>query len=641
MSADRALPLEEPQTLAIGWNMSFVDPAVERAYQAHISNIKTRTVWKIALMLTFGLCVRQWRIFTHNKTPFDGTSLDPVFISSVVVFVSGTVFISGGLAFYRSGLDSPNKLVGPLNTILGVFLVAGFGLVVVQTFHGPSPDSAQSPVFMFNIGCLILSWPLAAVTLLHIPTWAVGMTTISAFITVFTSPHIQSDSPFPIVAVMNFLLVLYETESTRRAQFKSMLEILSSKKKESMATEEKNFTKQSAYHAVSHCAKRVMLDCLHWCDTIESHIIPPLEASDCADVTTPVSELQQIAHELRADLHSGARKCHAFLVRSQLADGTHQAMQKPVRLRQKLKTWSRRANLDIEVHTEIPDFVLLAWDTLEILIDNALHNAAGHGEENGPISMAWSEVDGRLVASLENNPGPNHDDAMQLQTLHGANFLFCKESKARISEIGNAQSTFCGRDEMMKAAELLGGDLSLIFDEGKVVFSLSLELCKSSAPATCSGIKLPEGVCLLCADDDRAPRAGYAGLAKLLDLQPSSTIILGETHTEAQSITDHVLREAKERGDHKVACILDQNMDKYDQGAVYGTAVTQQLRRRGFQGAIFIRSANDDAKSFIKYKNAGADGCFSKRSKTKDLAVEFVAKCKAIWQFRFPDFADT
>jgi len=317
-------------------------------------------------------------------------------------------------------------------------------------------------------------------------------------------------------------------------------------------------------------------------------------------------------------------------------------MQKPVQLRQKLEIWSRRANLDIEVGPGI-EYVLLAWDTVDIIMDNALHNAAAHGEENGHVQMTWSEIDGRLVASLENNPGPNHEDAMQLQTLHGTNYLFHKESNARISEIGNTHSTFEGRHEMMKAAELLGGEISLVFRERKVVFSLSLELCISSAPAATSlgpGIKLPEGACLLCADDDRAPRAGYSGLAKVLNLQPPDTIILGETYTEAQSITDCVLQEAKERGDHNVICILDQNMDKYDQGQVYGTAITQQLRQRGFEGAIFIRSANDDVKSFMKYKNAGADGCFSKRAKPKDLAVDLLTKCKVIWECRFPDFSE-
>ena len=83
---------------------------------------------------------------------------------------------------------------------------------------------------------------------------------------------------------------------------------------------------------------------------------------------------------------------------------------------------------------------------LDIIMDNALHNAgptnvalyiplpshdrhpdaAAHGEENGHVQMTWSEIDGRLVASLENNPGPNHEDAMQLQTLHGTNYLFHK-----------------------------------------------------------------------------------------------------------------------------------------------------------------------------------------------------------------------
>jgi len=69
-------------------------------------------------------------------------------------------------------------------------------------------------------------------------------------------------------------------------------------------------------------------------------------------------------------------------------------------------------------------------------------------------------------------------------------------------------------------------------------------------------------------------------------------------------------------------------MDKYTEGGVKGSKVTKKLRDKKFNGAIFIRSANDDIDSVKKYLAAGADGCFSKGTRPRGLAAQLRSQHK-------------
>ena len=81
-----------------------------------------------------------------------------------------------------------------------------------------------------------------------------------------------------------------------------------------------------------------------------------------------------------------------------------------------------------------------------------------------------------------------------------------------------------------------------------------------------------------------------------------------------------VLAEAAARGDEKVVCILDQNME-YAAGTILGTEITASLREAGFMGIIIIRSANDDPTSRKMYLDAGASGYLSKDGQAVVLAA--------------------
>ena len=71
---------------------------------------------------------------------------------------------------------------------------------------------------------------------------------------------------------------------------------------------------------------------------------------------------------------------------------------------------------------------------------------------------------------------------------------------------------------------------------------------------------------------------------------------------------EQVLKMAKRLGDHRVLCIIDQNLDDFDAGAFTGTGLVRELRERGFGGLLVIQSANDELEDEQGYLDAGADG---------------------------------
>ena len=157
------------------------------------------------------------------------------------------------------------------------------------------------------------------------------------------------------------------------------------------------------------------------------------------------------------------------------------------------------------------------------------------------------------------------------------------------------------------------------------MFALGLPLTPSDAP---SAEQLPNGTIFVCADDDAAGRAGCKGLLKqaCLNTNHDCSHFFGKTYEEAINLPCIVMELAAVHGHKAVVCIFDQHMDRYKEGAVYGTDVTKKLRDQGFKGVILIRSANDDAKSATSYRNAGATAHLSKSERVADVAHTLVAQ---------------
>jgi CheY-like chemotaxis protein len=372
-------------------------------------------------------------------------------------------------------------------------------------------------------------------------------------------------------------------------------------------------------------------------DDVQRHLIPKI-APCCKE--EHIRELVQSLESMMRDNKSGHEKCKDALILKQISAGDYQPVLEALHVRSFCDTkWSSIAHLSIDVDPAVPKWLLASAALLNIILENAIHNAIEHGERSGQITMSLSVLDSEsLLIAIKNGAGRNHAAALRMQSDHGDDALMSNREGLDLGGIGSAQSTFLGMGEMREAAAVMGASLSLVFypqsgmTPPHTLFSLKIGLKPTSAPVIPADEgevpPLREGTVMLCIDDDHAPRIGYKGLIKKLKVKESA--ILGRTHAEAFCFVETVLTAAEAHGDLNVVCILDQNME-YKEGVIRGTEVVAALRREGFKGVVLIRSANDDNASGLVYRAAGANGYLSKSAPVKELALDVVRQCEFAW----------
>ena len=208
----------------------------------------------------------------------------------------------------------------------------------------------------------------------------------------------------------------------------------------------------------------------------------------------------------------------------------------------------------------VPEWVLLDEDLFDVVLANAIHNACQHGKEEGSVEIHVNVTNNALVISVFNMPGTKNAELMILQHEKGHNFLLEEaEHTAAYYQLGTNQSTYLGLGEVVQAASVLNASVSLVFADNKVKFRMELELLIATATSAVPALPpLPAGMQLICADDDPAPRAGYKGLIRKLNVDKERCMILGKTYEEAMHLPETVLQLAAKHGDSNVICILDQ-----------------------------------------------------------------------------------
>jgi hypothetical protein len=127
--------------------------------------------------------------------------------------------------------------------------------------------------------------------------------------------------------------------------------------------------------------------------------------------------------------------------------------------------------------------------------------------------------------------------------------------------------------------------------------------------------ELPADLAFVCCDDDEIPQIFAGLLIARAAANMDESVVLGEAYEETAGLVDRVLDMAARLGDERVVCILDQNLDCYDEGKFQGTALVRKLRLRDFRGLLVIQSANDALDDERDYKAAGADGSIGKAVK--------------------------
>jgi len=375
-----------------------------------------------------------------------------------------------------------------------------------------------------------------------------------------------------------------------------------------------------ALQVINHDSKREFLNNLEWIHMIQDSIIPLLDSASGTTLSNVMAEM------LKSNL-DGVRKCiHRMLMQSVTSE-MYVPSDDVINVQRFFLARLETHRLSIfRIHPGVPEWIALPALNLEVIMDSALRNARGHGKHGATYELTVNAHDDDLKIEIKNEAGARHKAALTLQEER-VNIL----NNAHTPNLdGNALPSlppflpqYEERFEISVAKQILvlsiKATASLMFyplcDDApaNTLLSIQVPFRLANAPAAmgCHAV-LAGNTILICADDDAAPRSAYKGLAKALKINDCR--IFGETFEGIAHLVQTVMAAAAQSGDENVVCIFDQNMDNYDEGAVYGTEVIKQCRYLGFTGLMFIRSANGDIGSRVIYKNAGANGTLSKLS---------------------------
>ena len=148
------------------------------------------------------------------------------------------------------------------------------------------------------------------------------------------------------------------------------------------------------------------------------------------------------------------------------------------------------------------------------LLHNAIRNAVKHGAKSGPITIELVLSGGPtefLTLTVENEPGTNHPQMLQFEASHGENWLLrnaAEDIELSNCGVGAAGSTFQGCRDMRKVASCMPWAPKLAFNAtSRTCFTLPLGACvQPEGTAGAGTIADFSQVCMLCADDQNAPR---------------------------------------------------------------------------------------------------------------------------------------
>jgi len=273
--------------------------------------------------------------------------------------------------------------------------------------------------------------------------------------------------------------------------------------------------------------QRVMHNTMLVCTDLKETLIPQIAAKSNAASEDPnqIAVLQQQIDDLHNESHEGFEICCQAIALRQLAAGTYRPVMDAVRLRKYIaEGWAMTNMMTIRIHPTVPDWIMVPKLLLSIVIRNALHNAGIHGEKDGRLLLSISLDGDRLLFQLQNQAGPQHKTALQMQSKLGHGMVFDKSLD--LGSIGTSASTFLGMGEIQQAANAMGATATLVFHDaptdataGHVVFGLQMKLVLANAVPDMRAFR--GDAMLVCADDSKIFRLQYQMVAKLLQARAS------------------------------------------------------------------------------------------------------------------------
>ena len=417
----------------------------------------------------------------------------------------------------------------------------------------------------FTVGAVFAACPVLSLLLLKVAIWQpFAWSFVFLAIAVSSPEHIGPGAIPPMLAwCISTGAVMYWVDQTSRAQFLLHLKEIRHTNELAAAheaTRKADYERlaaldaakeadNEAFSAINHCAKRVMYNSLQWSDDLDGHVTPDLKSGEQPKVEKAIKDLEMITKALKSDNQKGFVKCRTAIALKQIAAGTYIPVPESVEIRAWMKDRTGLPNMYLSIADDVPDFVSLPVVNVESILDNAISNAATHGQYNVRITVEVASTDGDfLTIFIHNQPGARHDEALKIQDNYGESAVLRGPTVHAMSSVGSASSTFLGGGEMAACAATANQDatVSLVFKPDGVTFTLRMKLVLGNASKTNvdDGPRLKDGAFLICADDDLALRMGYKGLSKKLGVPLDHLLVLGETFEEVARLKDTVLEAA-------------------------------------------------------------------------------------------------
>lgn len=265
-------------------------------------------------------------------------------------------------------------------------------------------------------------------------------------------------------------------------------------------------------------------------------------------------------------------------------------------------------------------------------------NAVKHGGRS-PISLIVTENEAGTTLQLSNTPGPNHSHMVALQSSRGTNWLLQEKAESfAISQdkIGRTDSSFQGMRDVRAMIKHLKGTGRIDFHPNGVMFKITVPRMHSLPSPHTPSIQDTSALCVLCADDQNAPRLQVlSAITKLgIPLDQTRTMqdvkgglfrdepqvkLFGRVESEVKGpVWEAVVAEWKGK---PAVLILDENLD-FGSELIKGTDIFRSLRSQHFRGVIAIRSGNDSREDTAHYLMSGADAVLSKTMNVDALAAK-------------------
>lgn len=366
---------------------------------------------------------------------------DPSQIVAFAIMAILGVLLGFNLFFVREQRFVSRKLIQIAASYGSLAWVVGWSVTTTSILLNPKTPSTE---VILSVGYTTVGLPLFMATGLRLPFWQSSMAFAVLAAPVVFSDHVTY-SFIPVISLhlLGGVGVFYMLEWAQRTTFLHELEVIH-------------------LHGLVEGA--------------EARRISRREAAQLQGTIEPT-----VGTEASSELDETEITIEKAICKEELGSKLRNDVDAPVQIRNRVvrELWGRTPNLTINVDPQLPEWLLLPWAFVSVIMGAAVQNAITHGRPDGLLTLTFQlrTYENRLSISLRNEPGPHHMEALALQEQRGENFIFSDElAEEDLSSITTGTGSFQGRIEMQEVAAQMDGRLSLIFHATLVVFSLDLPL---------------------------------------------------------------------------------------------------------------------------------------------------------------------